>query len=84
MEKVATGFGVVCLTMMGIFCFVIFGTLLGGIAGWIVGFFFGDTVLGILAQLGIKGVTMFQFGCFMGFVGGFLKTKVTAEVKPAK
>lgn len=83
MEKVATGFGVVALSMMGIFGFVIFGSLLGGIAGWVVGLVFGDTILGILSQLGVRGVTMFQFGVFMGFVGGFLKTKVSAEVKKA-
>lgn len=83
MEKVAIGFGVVAMSLGGIFMFVIFGTLLGGVAGWIVGLFFADTILGIASQLGIKNVTMFQLGAFMGFFGGFLKTKVTAEVKPA-
>ena len=81
MEKMATAFGAIALGIGGIFFFVIFGTLLGGIAGWIVGLVFSDTILGILAQIGIKNVTMFQFGALMGFVGGFLKTKVTAEVK---
>lgn len=72
------------MSLGGIFMFVIFGTLLGGVAGWIVGLFFADTILGIASQLGIKNVTMFQLGAFMGFFGGFLKMKVTAEVKPAK
>lgn len=81
MEKLATAFGGVALAIGGIFFFVIFGTFLGALSGWIVGLVFGDTILGILGQIGIKGVTMFQFGAFMGFVGGFLKTKVTAEVK---
>lgn len=81
MEKLATIFGGVALGIAGIFFFVIFGTLMGGVAGWIVGFFFGDIILGIAAQIGIKNITMFQLGCFLGFVGGFLKTKVTAEVK---
>lgn len=84
MEKVATFFGMAALTLGGIFMFVIFGTLIGACAGWIVGLIFGDTILGILSQLGVKGITMWQFGAFMGFVGGYLKTKVTAEVKPAK
>jgi hypothetical protein len=81
MDKLATVSGTIVLTMGGIFFFVIFGTFVGGMAGWIVGLAFGDTILGILGQLGIHGITMFQFGAFMGFTGGFLKTKVTAEVK---
>jgi len=81
MEKLAQLFGVLALSLGGIFFFVIFFTLFGGIAGWVVGLVFGETILGILAQLNIKGITMWQFGLFMGFVGGFLKTKVTAEVK---
>ena len=60
----------------GIFFFIIFSTLMGGIAGWVVGLIFSDTILNIFAQIGIKGATMFQIGCFLGFVGGFLKTKV--------
>lgn len=81
MEKLATFFGVLAIGAIGIFCFVILGTLLGAVAGWAVGLFFGGTILGILSQLGITGISMWQFGAFMGFVGGFLKTKVSAEVK---
>lgn len=81
MDTMTKTFGAIALTMGGIFFFVIFGTLLGGIAGWTVGLVFGDTILGIAGQLGLRGITMFQFGCFLGFIGGFLKTKVTAEVK---
>ena len=71
------GFGLVFMSLFSIFFFVILGTLLGAVAGWIVGLVFGETILAILAQIGIHGITMFQFGAFMGFVGGFLKTKVT-------
>ncbi len=81
MDTMAKAFGAIMLAMMGIAFFVIFGTLLGGVAGWIVGMFFGETILGIASQIGIKNVTMFQFGAFLGFVGGFLKTKVTATVE---
>lgn len=77
MDKLTMTFGAIALGISGIFAFIIFGTLMGAIAGWIVGLVFGDTILNILAQVGIKGVTMFQFGAFMGFVGGFLKTKVS-------
>lgn len=81
MKDMAEGFGVIVMAFGAIFLFTIFGSLLGAIAGWIVGLFFGDTILGILAQLGIHNITMFQFGAFMGFIGSFLKTKVSAEVK---
>lgn len=77
MEKIVLSMGIGFLTIVGLFFFVIFNTLVGAIAGWIVGLFFGDTILGILAQLGVKGVTMWQFGAFLGFIGGFLKTKTT-------
>ncbi len=51
-------------------------TFFGGVASWIVGLAFEDTILGILAQLGITNVTMFQVGAFLGFVTGFLKENI--------
>ena len=83
-RKFVEFFGVAFLTLGGIFLFVIFGTLVGALAGWTVGLVFGETILGILGQIGIHNISMWQFGAFMGFVGGYLKTKVTAEVKAAK
>lgn len=84
MDDLSKFFGTVALAIGGIFFFVILGTLMGAVAGWTAGLIFGETILGILAQIGIKNITMWQFGAFMGFVGGFLKTKVSAEVKAAK
>ena len=81
MDKFAKVIGGLMLGIGSIMLLVIFGTLCGGIAGWIVGLFFSETILGILSQLGVHNVTMWQFGSFMGFVGGFMKTKVSAEVK---
>lgn len=83
MDTLAKVFGGVALAISGIFFFVIIGTLFGALAGWTVGLVFGDTILGILSQIGIRNVTMWQFGAFMGFIGGFLKTKVTAKVEAA-
>lgn len=83
MDKFAKIVGGLFLGICGVFFFVILGTLMGALSGWVVGLFFSDTILGILAQFGIHNITMTQFGAFMGFIGGFLKTKVTAEVKPA-
>ena len=72
------------VTMGGIMFLVILGPLFGAFAGWVVGLFFGDTILGIASQLGIRNVTMWQLGAFLGFVSGFLKTKVSATVTEAK
>jgi hypothetical protein len=76
MEGMVKFFGTAALGLGGLFFFIILGALTGGVGGWVVGLAFGDTILGIAGQLGIKGVTMFQLGAFLGFVGGFLKTKV--------
>jgi CBS-domain-containing membrane protein len=84
MDDMAKFFGGVALFMGGMFFFIIFGTLLGGVAGWTVGLIFGDTILAIASQFGLHGITMFQLGCFLGFIGSFLKTKVTAKVETAK
>lgn len=84
MDKFVLSMGAVAMGIGAIFFFVILGTFLGAVAGWIVGLVFGDTILGILSQFGVHNVTMWQFGAFMGFAGSFLKTKVTAEVKAAE
>lgn len=80
METATKVLGGIVLTAGGIFLLVLLGTLFGALAGMVVGLFFGDTILGIVGQLGIHNIAMWQFGAFMGFVGGFLKTKVTATV----
>lgn len=84
MEKIVTTLGTAMLSIGGIFLLVLAGTLMGALAGWVVGLFFSETILGILGQIGIHNISMWQFGAFMGFVGGFLKTKVTAEIKKGK
>lgn len=84
MDKVAVGFGSVFLTLCGFFLLIIARTFFGALAGWIVGLVFGGTILGIVAQLGVHGIVMWQLGAFLAFVGGFLATKVSATVKEAK
>lgn len=79
-EEFLLAFGKTILTISSIAVFVPFMTLIGAMAGWAVGLVFSDAILSILTKLGAHDVTMWQFGAFMGFVGGFLKTKVTAKV----
>lgn len=54
---------------------VIVGTFFGGVAGWIVGLFFTDTIMGTLDRFGINtlGMSMWQLGATLGFVSGFFK-----------
>ena len=59
----------------------ILNALLGAFAGWVVGLFFGETILGILAQIGVTGVEMWQVGLFFGFVGAFFRTSMTVKAK---
>lgn len=60
-----------------IFFAPVLGALGGAFAGWVVGLFFADTILGIFAQFGLEDVKMWQIGMFLGFVGGFFKTTVS-------
>ena len=54
---------------------VILGTFFGGVAGWIVGLFFTDTILITLNRFGVDtmGMTMWQLGATLGFISGFFK-----------
>lgn len=79
MESIAKFAGICAAGIGTAFIFIIISSLMGGISGWVVGLVFGDTILGIAAQIGIKDVTMFQLGLFLGFVGGFLRTKVDVK-----
>lgn len=54
-------------------------TLAGAFVGWVVGWFFTETILGIFAALGLKGFAMWQIGAFLGFFGSFFKTHVTQK-----
>jgi hypothetical protein len=81
MEKLIEALGKCVVFFGAIFIAILLGTLMGTFVGWVVGLFYGDTILGILSQLGIHNITMAQFGTFMGFISGFLKTKTTVSTK---
>lgn len=77
-QAIAGAFMAVGLVML-IIVMVIFGTFFGGVAGWIVGLFFTDTIMQTLNRVGVDtmGMTMWQLGATLGFVSGFFKsTKV--------
>lgn len=67
----AAAFGIVLLVII----VVILGTLMGGVAGWIVGLFFTDTIMNTLNRIGVDtmGMTMWQLGATLGFISGFFK-----------
>ncbi len=75
-------------SVLAFFITVVAGTLIGAFAGWAVGLFFGKTILGILATVGISGFSMWQVGVFLGFIASFFRplinyTKVTQKELPA-
>lgn len=68
----AAAVGLVLLVML----LVILGTLFGGIAGWIVGLFFTDTIMSTLDAFGVETfeLSMWQLGATLGFISGFFKS----------
>jgi hypothetical protein len=75
MGQVITGAFMAFSLVMLIIIMVILGTFFGGVAGWIVGMFFTDTILTTLSRFGIDtmGMTMWQLDATLGFVSGFFK-----------
>jgi hypothetical protein len=70
---------------LGIFIACVMGAFAGYCAAWIANLVFHDAFVSVLQGLGVK-VGMFtipQFGALLGFVGGFMKTKVVMDTKTA-
>ena len=74
MEKVLTVLGGVAVFALFLFMLPILGFLGGIFSGWVVGWFFSETVLSFFAMIGVKGLAMWQIGGALGFVGGFFKS----------
>jgi len=55
--------------------FTVFGTLMGALSGWVVGLFFGETILTFFSYIfgASHGFQMWQIGASLGFMSGFLK-----------
>jgi len=64
-----------------IFFIPIVGSLIGAFVGWIVGLFFGETMMGVLSAFGVnvEGLEPWHIGMFLGFVSGFFKTSVSRK-----
>ena len=58
-----------------LFALVLLATLGGAFAGWVAGLFFEETILGTLRRAGMDthGLSMWQLGATLGFVGGFFR-----------
>lgn len=80
MEKIVTAvFIAAALMMIG----GILGTLLGGFSGWLVGFFWEAPIMDFLRRFGVNtsGLSCWQIGVALGFMGGFFKTSVPSSSK---
>ena len=59
-----------------VFFLPVFSAFFGALAGVAVGLFFEDAIMWSLARFGVstEGMTMWQLGACLGFVGGFFRT----------
>lgn len=83
MDKILAGaFGAVAMVAL-VFFIVILGTLMGALAGWIVGLFFSTTILSTLARFGVDvmGLQMWQLGATLAFCGSFFKAHQSVTKK---
>lgn len=78
-EDVARGGASVIIVLFLMLLLIPLGTLLGGIIGVIVGWVFGDTILHTVGQFGVHDVSMWQLGCFLGFVSAFFRAHTTKK-----
>lgn len=64
-----------------IFLVPVLGVLFGAFAGWVVGLFFAETILGFLSRIGMDtaGFAMWQVGAALGFLGAFFKATLKTQ-----
>jgi len=68
----------IVLSLVMILVIPILGSFFGALSGWAVSLVWNDEILGFLGRIGVdtNGLTLWQVGAAMGFLGGFLKTSV--------
>lgn len=69
--------GLASLFAVAMMTLPLLGALGGALSGWVVGWFFSETILSFMAAFGVKGLAMWQIGMALGFVGGFFKSTQT-------
>lgn len=76
MDAFATAIGAVLMGAAFLFALSLLATLGGAFGGWVTGLFFEETILGTLRRAGVDthGLSMWQLGATLGFIGGFFKS----------
>ena len=80
-------FNAICWPIVVLFIAVastFLSTLVGAICGWCVGLFFDDSILFVLENCDIKGVSMWQLGASLGFTVSFFKSSVSFDMRKFK
>ena len=64
-----------CLMVIVTFILMIIAsTLFGAFLGWVVGWFFSEPILNFFAAFGVEGLSMWELGACLGFIGSFFKS----------
>jgi hypothetical protein len=77
LNKLLAGLGVGALLLVISSVMTVLSTILGALSGWVVGFFYQDTMLDVFSQVGIHDVALWQIGAFLGFVGSFFGASIS-------
>lgn len=80
MEKTATAMGTLCVAFAFVFLGVCLGTLMGSLSGWVVGHVWPNTFR-LWLKIAGWNVSPWQVGAMLGFVGGFIRPRLTKESK---
>ncbi len=81
MEKFLVYLGAVTLLGIAMMVWPLIGTISGAFSGWVVGWFFSETLLPFFAAFGLKDPVMWQIGMGLGFIGGFFARIIKIEPK---
>lgn len=73
----------VVLSAVLVFTVPILFVFLGALSGWVAGLVFEDMIMGFLSRIGVNtaGLTMWQLGGALGFIGSFFKTSISQKTK---
>jgi len=71
----------VVVFICAVFVFSFLGTFIGGLAGWIAGNVFYETFHNLQQATGLSGVSMWEIGCGLGFISGFIRGNAQIQSK---